>query len=135
MRIAFDSDVLIYAADSNNLLGQKVRRLLTDSSLDAKRVGSVLLLPEILTKPTKTQNATELQALNASLTRLDIIPVHLAIATSAISVGAAYNLKTADATHLATAIYKGADQFLTNNRKDFKKEQVLELDILYPDEL
>ena len=37
--------------------------------------------------------------------------------------------------HLATAVHAGSERFLTNNRKDFLKDRVLELSVVYPDEL
>jgi len=133
MRTAFDSDVLIYAAVPNHPLGTKVRALLTDSA--EERIGSVILLPELFIKPTRTQNALEVQALQAGILRLELTPVSVEIATYAISLGAAYGLRTPDALHLATAVYAGADRFLTNNSKDFKREQILELNIIYPSDL
>ena len=135
MRVAFDSDVLIYAASPQNVLGQKVQSLLLDETLNGNRVGSALLLPELLIKPTKIQKAAELQALNAGLARLELVPISLAVATSAVTMGVTYGLKTPDALHLASAVNAGANTFLTNNRKDFKQARVLELQVLYPDDL
>jgi hypothetical protein len=43
-------------------------------------------------------------------------------------------LRTADATHLATAVSMGADRFITNNKRDFSTG-ITEIDIIHPDEL
>jgi len=57
MTDAFDADVLIYAAQAEHPLGQRVRSLLIPTEhpmiqADADSpVGSVLLLPELLSKP------------------------------------------------------------------------------------
>lgn len=49
--IAFDADVLIYAAAADHPLGSRVRRLFPDDDGGSAGVGSVLLLAEILAKP------------------------------------------------------------------------------------
>lgn len=56
------------------------------------------------------------------------------IAQRAASLGARYNLRAADAVHLATAVSGGADRFLTNNRSDFP-QSITEVDVVYPDQL
>ena len=56
------------------------------------------------------------------------------MAELAVVLGAAYRLKAADAVHLATAVNAGADRFITNNAKDFKRD-IKEIDITYPDDL
>ena len=45
-----------------------------------------------------------------------------------------YQLKAADATHLATAVGMGADRFITNNKRDFGRD-IKEIDVTYPDTL
>jgi len=65
---------------------------------------------------------------------IDLLPVDEATAMFAMALGAKYNLRAADATHLATAVVAGADRFLTNNRRDFPTS-ITEIDIIYPDDL
>jgi predicted nucleic acid-binding protein len=135
---AFDADVLIYAAVPTHALGRRVRALLPDEPPgDGARpagVGSMLLLPELLTKPTRDHADRELVALTALLARLDLRPLDAATAELAVALGAAYGLRAADAVHLATAVGVGADRFLTNNHRDFP-QTITEIDIVYPDEL
>ena len=135
MSLAFDADVLIYAAIQGNPLGAKVRALLLDETLQGERLGSTLLIPELLIKPQRTRDQTQLTLLIAYLQRLELLAASRDVANLAVQLGAAYGLKPMDALHLATAVQGGADQFLTNNRKDFKKNEVLELTVIYPDEL
>src|SRR6266849_6248088 len=116
---AFDADVLIYAAVPSHRLGRRVLALfdqgpLTTSSALAG-VGSVLLLPELLS-------------------RLDMRPVDETTAELAVALAASYRLTAADAVHLATAVGVGADRFLTNNHRDFP-QTITEIDIRYPDDL
>ena len=135
---AFDADVLIYAAVPGHRLGRRVLALfdqgpLTTSSALAG-VGSVLLLPELLSKPLREEAHDELAALGALLSRLDVRPVDEATAELAVALAASYRLTAADAVHLATAVGVGADRFLTNNHRDFP-QTITEIDIRYPDDL
>ncbi len=135
---AFDADVLIYAAVPDHPLGRRVRALFpvqaTTTSGAVAGIGSVLLIPELLTKPLRDGAETELDALTALLGRLDLRPVDEAIAELATALGATHKLRAADAVHLATAVAAGADRFITNNSTDFTKT-ISEVAITYPDEL
>ena len=132
---AFDADVLIYAADSRNEMGGRIRRLFATRAPDADAgVGSLLLVPEVLTLPIRLRATDEVEALTGLLSRLDLRGVDEAIASYAASLGAAYGLRAADAVHLATAAGAGADRFITNNRRDFPTS-IREIDVTYPDDL
>jgi predicted nucleic acid-binding protein len=131
---AFDADVLIYAADPSHSLGQPVRRLL--AGLDpGDGVGSVLLVPELLIKPTRIRDEFEIQALLALLARLQLIDLTSQAAFRATNLGVAYGLKSIDAVHLATALLTGATGFLTNNRSDFGSSLIRAIDVVYPADL
>ena len=135
---AFHSDVLIYAVVLGHELGRRVRALFAHQAFEGTDLivgsGSVLLVPEVLTKPSRERSADELADLGALLSRLDLRPTDLATAELATSLGASYGLRAADAVHLATAVGTGADRFITNNRSDFPKS-ITEIDVTYPDEL
>lgn len=136
---AFDADVLIYAAVADHPLGMRVRALFPIQPVDegtgtVAGIGSVLLLPELLTKPFREGAIDELEELGALLGRLDLRPVDVATAELATALGAAYRLRAADAVHLATAVNAGADRFITNNAADFPKT-ITEVDITYPVDL
>lgn len=94
-------------------------------------IGSVLLLPELLSKPLRDEATTEVEALAGFLSRLDLRPVDLAAAELAVTLAAEYRLRAADAVHLATAVTAGADRFITNNQRDFPLS-IVEVDIAYP---
>jgi predicted nucleic acid-binding protein len=127
---AFDSDVLIYAA-ADHPFGDAIRRLLTG---EQRGSGSVLLIPEVLTKPVRTSARAEVEELNRLLGLLDLLPCDESTAYLAASIGAAYGLGAADAVHLATAVNAGADRFITNNKRDFP-QTIGEIDVVYPDQL
>ena len=134
MITAFDTDVLIYAA-ADHPLGRKVAQLFEGSSGEVGRIGSVLLLPEVLIKPLRTAAfQTETERLFGLLSRLRLISFDQQTAALAVSLAVKYGLKSLDAAHLATAVVGGADRFLTNNSKDFT-QTVAEIDIVYPDQL
>jgi predicted nucleic acid-binding protein len=131
--IAFDADVLIYAAARDHPIGVQVARLFAADEI--ARVGSVLLLTEVLAKPMRDDPASdETAALLSLLSRLDLRPLDDATSRLALVLAVTYGLRAADAAHLATAVAAGADCFLTNNRKDFP-QTIGEIDIVYLDEI
>lgn len=135
---AFDADVLIYAAVPGHPLGTPVLALFPEQPLDEAGifagVGSTLLLPEVLAKPTRDGTDDEVAVLAALLARLDLRPADEAIATLAVALGASYGLRPADAIHLATAVCACADRFITNNRRDFS-QSIEEVSVTYPTDL
>lgn len=135
---AFDADVLIYAAVPEHRLGRRVRALFPADPVGTTGVvagiGSVLLVPEVLTRPLRDGADDELNELAALLSRLDLRAVDEATAELATALGASHGLRAADAVHLATAVSAGADRFITNNVRDFPKT-IAEIDITYPEDL
>ncbi len=135
---AYDADVLVYAAVADHSLGRRVRALFPTEPVEGTDavagIGSVLLLPELLTKPLREGSTDELEELGALLSRLDLRPVDAATAELATALGASHGLRAADAVHLATAVGAGADRFLTNNKFDFPKS-IAEVEITYPEDL
>ena len=135
---AFDADVLIYAAVPDHPLGRRVRALFSDeppaSTGAVAGMGSVLLIPELLTKPIRDGQASQIEALAALLARLELRPTDTAIAELAAVLGATYGLRAADAVHLATAVGAGADRFITNNSTDFARN-IAEIDVTYAADL
>jgi predicted nucleic acid-binding protein len=133
---AFDADVLIYAATPGHDLGRRVRALLPAEPLGPDDppagTGSVLLVPELLSKPIRAGADDEVAILLGLLARLDLRPVDRVTANVATTLAATYRLRATDATHLATAVVVGADRFITNNRKDFPAS-IAEIDVVYPD--
>lgn len=135
---AFDADVLIYAAEPGHRLGDPVRALFESSGpgdeLSTVGIGSVLLLPELLSKPRRNRADGEVAALAALLGRLDLLAVDLEVAEMATTLGARHRLRSADAVHLATAVAVGADRFITNNTRDFSAA-ITEIDVVTPQDL
>jgi predicted nucleic acid-binding protein len=129
---AFDADALIYAAVAHHPLGRRVATLFSADSVAG--IGSVLLLPEVLTKPVRSGDDNEVRSLTWLLARLDLRPLDSATAEVAVALGVAYRLRAADAAHLATAVQVGADRFITNNRRHFPRT-ISAISVTYPEDL
>ena len=127
---AFDSDTLIYAA-TDHPFRRPIRTLLRSGH---ECVGSVLLIPEVLSKPLRAGDEREVEDLLVLLDHLTLLPCDVATARLASAIGAAHGLKAADAVHLATAVQAGADRFVTNNKRDFP-DTIEEIEIVYPERL
>lgn len=136
---AFDADVLICAAAPAHRLGRRVRALFpteqTTTTGGVAGIGSVLLIPELLTEPMRDGRNAEVEALAVLLARLDLRPLDEAGAELATMLGATYGLRAADAVHLATAVAAGAERFITNNSSDFAQAAITEVDVTYPADL
>lgn len=133
--IAFDADVLIYAAAEGHPLGARIAALFNATEGGPAGIGSVLLLTEVLAKPMRLDpDSAETVALLSVLSRLDLRPVDEATGRLALALAIQYGLRAADAAHLATAIAGGAEFFLTNNRRDFPKS-ITEIDVIHPEDL
>jgi predicted nucleic acid-binding protein len=131
----FDADALIYAAIPGHQLGQRVAALFKRADPGAVAGGgSVLLLPEVLSKPLRDGPPDEVRILAGLLARLDLRPVDRATAELATALSGRYRLRAADAVHLATAVGVGADRFITNNQRDFPAT-INEINITYPADL
>jgi predicted nucleic acid-binding protein len=135
---AFDADVLIYAAIPDHPLGRRVAALFPDDPIGGSArpagVGSVLLLPELLSKPLRDGDTAAVTALSGFLARLELRAADQAVAALAAVLGAQYRLRASDATHLATAIRAGAHRFITNNSEDFGP-YIAEIEITLPADL
>lgn len=134
---AFDADVLIYAAEPGHPLGREVAALFAATSPTggpSVGLGSVLLLPEVLSTPRREGATDQGRVLAGFLARLELLPTDRATAELAVALGSSYRLRAADAVHLATAVVAGADRFLTNNRSDFTLD-IDEIEVVYPDML
>lgn len=124
---AFDADVLIYSA-INDARGAAIRQTLFEAG---ERLGSNLLVLELLMKPMRTDASEELDRLTALLSTMQLKPVDDELVDAALGLSVKYRLKVADAIHLATAVVWGADRFHTNNSKDFGSH-ITEIEIVHP---
>lgn len=133
-RVYFDSAPLVYYVEENPVY---VRQM--DAIIELiERVGieafsSVILLPEVLMQPTrlgKTQLVAAYRDILFNSQQFQLVAVSVEIAERATALRAAYNLRTPDAIHMATALETGCGAFLTNDNglKRVREIQVLILD-------
>lgn len=127
---AIDANMLIYVAQDDGR-GKEVASLLDGSRSQESMVGSLLLLPEVLSRPIRSGWDLERSRLEALLVSIDLKPVDIDTATLSAELAAKYGLRAADAIHLATAVQWGAQRFLTNNSKDFG-QHIDEIEIVLP---
>ena len=97
-------------------------------------IGSVLLLPEILSRPRASRAQDEREAVGAVTARIDLRPVDANTARLAAVLGAKYRLRTADAVRLATAVLTGADRFISTNTRDLSPS-ISEITAVFPQNL
>ena len=94
MMDAFDADALIYAAVPGHTLGERVAALFRSAEpAPTAGTGSVLLLPEVLSKPLREGAIDEIRILAGLLARLDLRPVDRATAELATALASRYRLK------------------------------------------
>jgi predicted nucleic acid-binding protein len=125
MADAFDSNVLIYAATEGPLRSAAAESLANSRS----RIGSVILLPEVLTKPLQRGDRDEVSELMRILATFDLKAMDEEIADASVAFGAKYGLRAPDAIHLATAVVWGAERFYTHNTKVFG-DHITEIDVV-----
>jgi predicted nucleic acid-binding protein len=112
-------------------LGRRVLSLFREAGQQHAGAGSVLLLPEILSKPLRDGDSAEVRILAGLLARLDLRPVDRATADLATALASKYGLRAADATHLATGVGLGAERFINSNQRDFPRA-ITEVRVTYP---
>jgi predicted nucleic acid-binding protein len=131
---AFDADVLIYAAVPGHPLGEQVAALFRSAApATSAGLGSVLLLPEVLSRPLRDGAVDEVRILAGLRGGWYWLLFRRSTAELATALSSRYRLKAADATHLATAVSMGADRFITNTR-DFPPA-ITEIQVTYPADL
>lgn len=116
-----DTMLFIYHFEEHSQFGPWAGRLLQAAEHDQLRlVTSVLTLMEVLVAPKRErqeQLCRRYRELFASFPQLTVLAIDQSIAEVASDLRAAYNLRTPDALHLATAIVAGADAFVTEDRR------------------
>ena len=134
--LGVDANCFIYLFEAPvSERGQLVQELFVAARTSAV-VTSVLTMAEVLVKPLRDgseQEASDLAEAVYAIPRLEVVNVDWRIAETAARIRGATNLKLPDAIHLATAIERGADSFLTNDAR-FKRAEAF-LPILILDEM
>lgn len=129
--IALDTAPIVYYLEANAEFGPIIRPVL-DAVIrgEIQAVVSSLIVTELLVHPLRANN-TELLARYEELLEgtpsLTVRDLTTPIAKTAAVLRAAYNLKTPDAIHLATALEADVEVFMTN---DAALKRVFEVKVL-----
>lgn len=133
--IYLDTNIFIYFFEENPYYADHIEKLLNKiSDQDATIISSTLLLSELLVSPYRTKNKHLIQVyqdLDQILTNLELISLDKNISQQAALLRAKYKIRTPDAIHLATAITKQANIFITADQK-LKKIKEIPVKILKP---
>jgi predicted nucleic acid-binding protein len=135
-RIFFDTAPLIYFIEENVTYLNRVKSILL--LVDEGKITSftsVVTLTEILPLPMRSGNIGLIQKHRDFLLHsqnLSLVKIDISIAMQAAELRSKYNLRTADALQLASAISVNCDAFLTNDKQ---LRRVTELRVLVLDDL
>lgn len=135
-RIYIEAAPLIYYVEEHTSYLQYMDAIVAHiENYSIQAISSVISLTEVLAHPLrlgKTELEQEYRDILLNSDTFQLIPVTTLTAESAARLRAAYNLRTPDALHVASAIESGCDAFLTN---DLGLRRVKELHILVLNEL
>lgn len=119
--IYLDSNVLIYAMETDGELGMFARRWLMQIDRGrVKGVTSELSIVEVLPHPISNRNAVLVDGYHRLLTdrpTLRVSPISLPILFRAAELRADFGSETPDAIHVATALVEGCGGFVTNDTR------------------
>ncbi len=131
-----DAASFIYYAELRPIYADKM--IAVFSLAIANQIGlvtSTVTLTECFTKPLKDRNyeiVDTYERMFSETRDISLVPVNKAISRRAADFRAAYNLRTPDSLHIATATMADCDAFLTN---DFGLRRVTEFRVLTLDTL
>jgi predicted nucleic acid-binding protein len=130
-RLGLDTSAFIYHIEAGTpFAGAAGQVLQTLNRRSVSGVTSVLTLTELLVKPLQVGRrglAGRYEELVRSTPGLAVVDVDAWIARTAAALRATYNLRTADAIQVATAIEHGATAFVTN---DSRLRRIRELTVI-----
>lgn len=131
---AIDTNIFIYALEDDGELGKKARKLFaTVLKKNSQVFTSVLTIQEVLVAVYKAGEKekipTYLEFISAG-GLITIVNMDAEIALKAAELRANYNIKTADAIQLATALQVGATAFFTADKGLPRKIENMSLHII-----
>ena len=132
--IALDTSIFIYHFEAHPRY-QPLTEVVLTGVQDGRwaAVGSTLLVMELTVRPWQLNQPTvahEYEVLLIHFPHLSLLDATRNIARRAAQLRATYNLRPADALHIATALVSGATAFITNDRGLARLAPILEIIIL-----
>lgn len=126
--VGLDTPIIIYLLERNPNYFKKVYDIFKNIETGKYQgVFSIIGMIELLTGPKqkiRPDLVTRYQLYLSAYTDLAIIDVMKPIMELSAHFRSAYNLKTPDAIHLATASWFGVDEFITNDKAMQKVKEV-----------
>ncbi|MBI5948811.1 MAG: type II toxin-antitoxin system VapC family toxin [Chloroflexi bacterium] len=113
--LGLDTNCLIYLLEGQSAQRQAVMERVIHTG--RRSVVSTLAVAEMLVARFRRtdENSSDALAAIEALPGLEIVAVDVAVAARAAAIRAETGLKLPDAVHVATALYSGAEGFLTND--------------------
>jgi predicted nucleic acid-binding protein len=117
MRLALDTNVLIYAIEGNSEQADLAEALL--KALDSEHEGfiSELAFLELLSNPRLSEAAAQDLYLTIQQLSFEAVPIDRAVLLESARLRRLHTIKTPDAIHLATALQQKVDYFVTNDQE------------------
>ncbi|HWE86930.1 MAG TPA: type II toxin-antitoxin system VapC family toxin [Terracidiphilus sp.] len=125
-KIYWDSMIFIYLLEEHPQFAQKVERMQKQiESRGHRLVTSVFTVGEVLAGPRRLDAVRAVSAIKSYFQsgRVELLPFDFETADRYSVLRSSFNLKQADAIHLATAAVAGVDAFVTNDH-DLLKLQI-----------
>jgi predicted nucleic acid-binding protein len=131
VRLGLDTSIFIYHIQADSPFSGAADQVLDRLKLSsATGVTSVLTLTELLVKPYqlgRSDLAVRYEVLVRAIPNLAIVDTDAGIARQAAALRAAYQLRTADAVQVASALEHGATAFVTN---DIRLRRITRLSVI-----
>lgn len=128
--IGLDTAVFIYHFEAHpDYLGLTTAVLNNIQAGQQQAIASTIVIMELTVHPWRNRQpnvARQYEALLANFPNLTLHDVTRETARKAAQLRADYNLRPADALHVATALVHGATAFVSNNRQLARLESVIE---------
>lgn len=132
-KVCIDTAPFIYFIEKHEKYLPLLKPLFTEiNSGNIEAITSTVTLLEVLVHPLRTRNKAlaekyrEILLYSAGLTTFEVLNE---ISEKAAELRAEYSVKTPDAIQIATAIFHGADKFLTND-PDLKRVTAIQVLVL-----
>lgn len=134
--IGVDTSPFIYYIEENKEYSEIVDDFFNQNSSGYFSIStSIITMLEVLVLPYQQKNeklTKEYEDILENSIGIEIIDVNSSIAKISSELRAKYKLRTPDAIQIATAIYSGADYFITN---DIRLKTVKEIEMLTMEDL
>jgi predicted nucleic acid-binding protein len=116
--VALDTNIFIYFFQNHPEFGPQVKPLFESLIAgELKVITSNLTIAELFSLHSPQEDIDKLRLLFLEIPNLKTVDINEPIALDAARIRRAYNFRLPDAIQLATALFTGADAFITNDKR------------------